>query len=172
MMTKAYRILPAIVIALISLVLLPLEILSILFGALVMAIKTPAGVSKFGIFWEIWGNDEDPSPPNWYMPALTLDSPGWVKEPEPWRRIFMWYLRNPHHNLQWHVIGVVGRQFTRTGDYPTQIWNPNGGWNFAVIHYRRVFLPFVSYRGKSVEFYLGWRESGAFGRALRKANAK
>lgn len=158
---KIFCILSVIFIAALSLALLPLELLSILFGALAVSMLGVDAAKKYRFFWQVWGNDEDPVPPFWYWPGAN-----------PWFRTFMWYLRNAHHNLQWRIIGVHGRQFTRTGDYPAQIWNPAGGWNFAVIRYRGWLLPFVSYRGENVEFYVGWRESGAFGRALRKAHAK
>lgn len=160
---RIYCILSAVALALLSLIILPLEMLSMLFGALIIAGGSNATIapSPEGLFWRIWGNDEDPIPPRWYRQSADV-----------WFRTFAWYLRNSHHNLQWHVIGIHGLPFTRTGDHPTQIWNPDGGWNFAVIRYGRLFLPFVSYRGEKVEWYIGWRESGAFGRALRKAHAK
>lgn len=145
-----------------SVLLLPLELLSILFGALAIATIGIDRAKQHGAFWAAWGNSEDPIPPTWFMSESF----------STWGRTFSWYLRNGHHNFQWHVIGVHGKPFTRTGDYPDQVWNPNGGRNFAVIRYGWLILPFVSYRGKSIEGYVGWRESGAFGRALRKAHAK
>lgn len=163
---KAYCVLSAVVLVFLSVLILPLEILSILFGALAVSTLGVKAARMRRFFWLVWGNDEDPSPPRWYLAGVSMDFP------TEQYRVFMWYLRNSHHNLQWHVIGVHDRQFMRTGDFPAQIWNPAGGWNFAVIRYRWLLLPFVSYRGKGLEWYVGWRESGAFGRALRKAHAQ
>lgn len=76
-----------------------------------------------------------------------------------------WWLKNPFHNFTWHVIGVVGKAFTRTGKYPKDVFAPIEGWNFALILVSGWFpLPFISYWSASLgKFYIGWRERGAFG---------
>jgi hypothetical protein len=52
-------------------------------------------------------------------------------------------------------------------------WNPNGGWlRLRLIDAAGTRRFFVSYRGRLIELYFGWKPSGSFGIALRKANAK
>lgn len=112
--------------------------------------------------WKIWGNDEDPLPPDSYK-----------ADAQQWYRILRWYMRNRLHNFSFHVIGVHGRQFKPYGRYTKHVWNPYGGWNWFVLHYRWMRLPFISYRGKYTEHYIGWRESGAFGFVpVRRARSK
>lgn len=48
-------------------------------------------------------------------------------------------------------------------------WNPKGGFLFLT---HKSGLPFLSYRGKHVEGYAGWKPPGTLGFALRAANAK
>lgn len=129
---------------------------SVLFGAFSIATLRVDRAKQYSTLWTIWGNNEDQTPPDWYLPENN----------STWVRTFMWYLRNSHHNLFFHVLKVTGE---RKGAFPDQIWNPNGGWNWATVNN----IPaFVSYRGKYIEGYIGWREKGNFGLALRKAYAR
>ena len=98
--------------------------------------------SKYNPF----GNYDDPVPP----------SDKWPGRPY-WLRWLLWHFwRNPLHNFAAYWIGGRGRDW----DY-TSIWKRGNGFN--------VVLPFVSYRGKRVEFYIGWRpDSRMFGAALRR----
>lgn len=100
----------------------------------------------------IWwlGNVEEPIPPAWYEPTNSL-------------RKLKWYCRNPFTNLSNFVIGVADKETVRSGRYPTEVGNPNGGWNVAVTRRRLVYLPFVDYKNRRLEFYFGWRERGNFG---------
>ena len=41
------------------------------------------------IIWLIFGNDEDPEPPEWFMPS----------ENENWREFCWFFVRNPLHNF-------------------------------------------------------------------------
>ncbi len=78
--------------------------------------------------------------------------------PGKWYREIFWNFRNPP------------TLFSRTDvleGIPT--WNPSDGFWFLV---HKSGLPFLSYRGKHIEFYIGWRPSGAFGIAFRHANAR
>ncbi len=101
-------------------------------------------LKKNKIIWAIFGNDDDPYPPSWFM-----------KERSEWLRQLIWYCRNPLHNFFWNIIGF--RKYPL--DY-SQIWNQKQRWNLV--------LPFFSYRGKKVEFYLGWRpDRKALGFAFR-----
>jgi hypothetical protein len=99
-------------------------------------------------------NADDPTPPNWYLPA--------DKD-----RMLKWRLRNPFHNFDFYVIGVADRHFVRSGRWPERNSNPGGGWDFEIARRRLALLPFVSYERNWITFYLGWRERGAFGAELR-----
>ena len=80
-----------------------------------------------------------------------------------------WWWRNPMHNFTFYWIGVKGRVVKRVDS----IWNPSGGFRFSTVHTKYLILPLISYRGKYVEWYLGWRPNGGFGPLWpRKANAK
>jgi hypothetical protein len=109
-------------------------------------------VQKWNPLWS-FGNVDDPEPPAWYRPG----SPG---------RRAAWQMRNPLHNFTHYVIGVTDKPTTRTGRYPSEVFAPDGGWNWAWTRHRFVPLPFVSYSGKRSRFYLGWRESGNLGGKL------
>ena len=104
---------------------------------------------KLNPFW--WfGNVDEPRAPDWFKPG---------KRGRNWK----WHLRNPFHNLTHYVIGIADKKFVRSGRYPGEISNPHGGWNFAVLKYKWLRLPFVSYRRGKFEFYAGWRVRGNFG---------
>lgn len=86
----------------------------------------------------------------------------------PWYRQFRWFLRNPFHNFTFYVIGVADKTYTVSGQFPHDVFNPNGGWKYHVVNYRWLWLPFVSYYGDKWMLYLGWRERGNFGMKWRK----
>jgi hypothetical protein len=112
---------------------------------------------KFNPVW--WfKNIDDPQPPAWYRPDEKL-------------RVTKWYFRNPMHNFTRYVIGVGDKQFDRIGHHPERIANPNGGWNFAWVHRKLLWLPGISFHGGKTDFYLGWQNGGNFGTKfnLRKA---
>jgi hypothetical protein len=108
---------------------------------------------KLNPCWWI-GNDDDPVPPGDMWP----DDPQWLRK-------LRWAFRNPLHNFTFYVIGVADQDFARTSEGN---WNPAGGWLTAIITYKWLWLPYVSYKGTKWEFYLGWRERGNFGVTLRK----
>jgi hypothetical protein len=107
---------------------------------------------KFNPVWWLHNADE-PTPPDWYLPADK-------------HRTAKWHFRNPFHNFNFYVIGVADKKIVRSGRYPEQNSNPNGGWNFAVTRRIAVLLPFISYDRSWITFYFGWRERGAFGAKL------
>lgn len=109
------------------------------------------------LIWALFGNDEDGVLGDRNYNPAQIDSIWW--------RIG-WWLRNPMHNLMFHVppFGLVGRQFTRTGNCNVFV-EPWGGWGWAVIRYKWMRLPFISYYGR-IKFYFGWRERGNFGMKL------
>jgi hypothetical protein len=98
-------------------------------------------------------NADDPVPPPWYRP----DDP---------HRALKWRFRNPLHNFNFYVIGIADKNFVRSGRYPKQNSNPNGGWDFELARRKIVLLPFISYERSWITFYFGWREHGAFGAEL------
>lgn len=100
------------------------------------------------IWW--FENADEPIPPAWFEPDAKL-------------RGLRWFARNPFHNFSRYVIGMSDKKYIRSGRYPREISNPNGGWNFAVAQRHCVPLPFVSYRRGKFEFYFGWRVRGDFG---------
>ena len=104
------------------------------------------------IWW--FGNADDPTPPDWYRPDSKC-------------RTISWYVRNPFYNFQFYVIGIADKRTIRSGKYPERITPPEDGWNFTVSSYGCIHLPFVSYGHKSFVFYIGWRERGNFGAAIR-----
>lgn len=97
---------------------------------------------------------------------------GNIDEPIPpynkWRglpyfiRKILWFLRNPFHNFMFYVVGITDKPFIVRGEYPSDVFNPNGGWKHHFVIYNRLRLPFVSYVGK-IKFYIGWRERGNLG---------
>lgn len=105
------------------------------------------------VFW--FGNSDEPNPPDWYRP----EDPG---------RNWKWHARNPFHNLTFYVMGIADTEFTRIGPHPEHVFDPEGGWNWAVSRAALLPLPYVSYRGKRTQFYLGWRERGNFGIKLTR----
>ena len=102
-------------------------------------------------FW--FGNLDDPMPPPDYLPNDR-------------HRVQKWYGRNNAHNFTFYVIGIADKNFRRSGHCPDQVFNPRGGWNWAICKYKYARLPFVSYQKRKFSFYLGWRERGDFGAKL------
>src|SRR3989442_7473308 len=87
---------------------------------------TPAHHFKFKqkinpVWW--FENADEPAAPAWY-------------EPGQHNRHLDWHMRNPFHNFDAYVIGVSDKPFTRSGRFPKNVFNPNGGWNWAVCHYK------------------------------------
>jgi len=114
-------------------------------------ITIPAHAKWNPKFW--FGNLDDPVPPADYRPA-------------DHNRVHKWYFRNPTHNFTFYVIGIADKKFRRAGHHPADVFNPHGGWNYAVCKYKWARLPFVSYQRHKFSFYLGWRERGNFGLKL------
>lgn len=90
------------------------------------------------------------TPPDNFMPGKAL-----------WLRKAAWFIRNP----ELHIIPKMDKV-----DIPT--WNPFGGLRVIPYHFSGWPPRFISYRGKYIEAYIGWRPSGSFGMALRHANSK
>ena len=91
--------------------------------------------------------------------------PGYL--PPKWLIAVCWWFRNPAHNFTFYVIGLAAiptTEYTRTGRFPYTNFNPYEGWNWTVIRYKSWWLPFISYQDDHLgQFYIGWRDRGAFG---------
>jgi len=117
--------------------------------------RTPISwTKKINPWWWLW-NDLQPYP-----------DPGQVKH-TGWLGQFEWWIRNPMANFVGFVIGVNDRNYTITGTRPVldgSLADSGGyGWKWSVIQLTHVYLPFISYAGTSIVFYLGWRSSGGLG---------
>jgi hypothetical protein len=104
---------------------------------------------KFNPVWWLENADE-PVPPASYLPGDK-------------HRTLKWRFRNPFHNFGFYVIGVSDKKFVRSGHYPERNSDPHGGWDFELTRRELALLPYISYERKHFNFYLGWREHGAFG---------
>jgi len=108
------------------------------------------------IWWFL--NDHDKKAPIDFRPG----SYGILRE-------LLWLLRNPLHNFTFFIIGISDKPFVIRGLFPSNVFNPNGGWKYHFVIYKKLKLPFISYCNK-VQFYIGWRERGNFGISLRRKN--
>lgn len=115
-------------------------------------VSSPPKMQKWNPVWWL-GNVDSSEPPADYKPG------------DP-RREAKWRWRNPGHNFTFYVIGIADKEFTRTGMHPEDVFRSGGGWNAALSRWTVVLLPFVSYQGRHVSTYLGWRERGNFGAKL------
>jgi hypothetical protein len=97
---------------------------------------------------------------------------GDVERNPNWSR-WQWFLRNPLCNFHAVIIGVA--DCFRTVYWSKSPWSfaPDGGWNYGytIIDGGCIPLPFISWRGKRIECMIGWKTSGFFGYALRRANS-
>lgn len=132
-----------------------------------MKIFLKATPKPTGFLW--WFRNGD----NWHAPDINAANDG----PQPylpsikWQplRDFLWFLRNPIGNFMGFVIGVEGHDRTVYGPYGelTTLYDKSPheyGYVYTVINVGYLWLPFVSYSGKTFLWYLGWRPaSGGFG---------
>lgn len=118
--------------------------------------RTPVSwTKKINPWWWLW-NDLDQIPDQWYMPGANYY----------WRQT-CWWFRNHCANFVGFVIGVNDRNYSISGTVPVRDGSlaDTGafGWKWSVIRFGWVRLPFISYAGTHVVWYLGWRFSGGFG---------
>ena len=81
------------------------------------------------IIWALFGNDED-----------SIYGPAWFNNGQHSKWIAIkWWIRNPFHNLLWHVLNWPGGPFFKWGHSPG--WNgyigfrpPNGVFGIALKH--------------------------------------
>ena len=89
------------------------------------------------------------------------------------RNFVRWWIRNPFHNLSWHVLDWPRKKVYVLVEIPGQktfFWREPRNW-VADDHQFQVVLipPFISWRTDKWEGYLGWRSGGEFGIAFRRA---
>ncbi|MDP3645559.1 MAG: hypothetical protein Q8R25_00520 [bacterium] len=110
------------------------------------------------VWW--FGNDDEQQLPDWYQPEWSFE-----------RREFYWtYLRNPLQNFRCYVVGVKDRAYEVKG-FPASVWTvqhndlipEKRGYQFSVIRLGVLRLPFISYSGEWVVWYVGWQPTGIFG---------
>jgi hypothetical protein len=110
-------------------------------------------------------------PDGWNAPEFNNGAPYLPGVTNVWLRRFYWFgCRNPLMNVVGFVIGVEDRNYSVTGSAPVLLTTgrdgvpPIIGWRWAILSVGRLRLPYVSYWGGRLEFYLGWRPaSGGFG---------
>jgi len=123
-------------------------------------------MKKYNPAWWFLNDDEPDCPPDLY-----------VGQPQWWRQL-RWLARNPLHNFTFYVVGIADRPHIVIGEYPGDVFNPNGGWKRHRVYpirkdkehpaIARWGRPFISHVG-SWMFYAGWRERGNFGLKLRRS---
>ena len=109
--------------------------------------------------------------PNWWRKNSDEPLPWWWKpEASLSERKRTWFFRNPMHNFNNYVIGVSDRHLHVRGLNAHSIWNDEGPFNLTLTQSGPlIHLPMISRRGPWLEWYVGWRPTGSFGAALRKA---
>lgn len=124
-------------------------------------VKVPASPWPTGFLW-FFRNDD-----SWIAPTTNNGAPYLPTISNQALRNFLWFCRNPLGNFMGFVIGFEGYGFTVSGAAPVMLTTlydavpPQYGWKWCVIN---GWAPFVSYSGKRVLWYLGWRPStGGFG---------
>ena len=101
---------------------------------------------KLNPCWWLWNDDDH----HGYLGHPFYVGKNW---PE-WFKLFHWlFIRNPLHNFTHYVIGIADRPdiLDRRKRYDTEKWDFLWPW------------PFARYRGRWIEFYIGWRSWGAWG---------
>lgn len=83
-----------------------------------------------------FGNYDDPKPP--------VDL--WQGQAQWWRWVKWHFIRNPLHNFTFYWIGLADKPYLRRCN---EVFSSIGKWN--------IILPFISYQGKRVYWYFGWR---------------
>jgi hypothetical protein len=101
----------------------------------------------------------------WFGNVEGLD-PSYAPAWPVWKRKLFWFFRNFMFNFFRFVVGVEDRDLMVTGPAPVfvSVWleaPPSKGFKWSVIRtgwYPP--LPFISYTGKHVLWFIGWLPSG------------
>jgi len=96
---------------------------------------------------------------------------GDVLRPDKWP-FWPWFKRNPFANAGNVVVGVAHKHRTVISTASPYTFAPYG-WNRGWTYVDRYWfaLPFISWRGKRLEWCAGWMTSGAFALTFRRANS-
>ncbi len=128
---------------------------------MIETIVVPATPRPTGFLWFFRNGD------SWHAPEINNGSPYLPDVKAQWLRDFYWFCRNPIGNLMGFVLGFEGSGYTVRGPAPVMLTTlydatpPAYGWKWSVIN---GWAPFVSYSGKRVLWYAGWRPaSGGIG---------
>jgi hypothetical protein len=131
---------------------------------MIETVQVKATPRPTGFLWFFRNGD------SWSAPATNNGAPYLPGIKAQWLRNFLWFCRNPIGNFMGFVLGVEGYDYTVTGPVPvllTTLYDatpPQYGWKWSVIKCGWARLPFVSYSGRLVLFYAGWRPaSGGLG---------
>jgi hypothetical protein len=123
----------------------------------------PAQPWPVGWFWWLRNGD------SWSAPDINNGAPYLPGRPQWWRQV-CWIFRNPIGNFVGFIVGVGGYDYTAIGPVPVDLttWYdavpPQYGWKWSVLQCGWLYLPFISYSGKRVLWYFGWRAySGGLG---------
>ena len=121
-----------------------------------------------------WPEDGSTPPPypfskwnvvEWFGNVEGLD-PNYQPTWPMWKRKLFWFFRNFMFNFFRYVVGVEDRAIMVTGPAPVftpvmlEVSPPSTGWKWSMIRASWLRLPFVSFTGKRVLWYLGWVPSG------------
>jgi len=117
--------------------------------------------------------------PDPLRPAPTLRqriNPIWwlgdVERNPNWSR-WSWFKRNPCANFTMTIIGIAHKE--RDCYYSRSPWTyevSGFNWGYSIpTGFPQIPFPFISYRGKRIEFALGWKTSGGFTMSVRRANS-
>lgn len=124
----------------------------------------PATPRPTGFLWFFRNGD------SWQAPTINNGVPYLPGISNQALRNFLWFVRNPIGNFMGFVLGVEGYDYTVTGSAPvllTTLYDavpPQFGFKWSIIKCGWARLPFVSYSGKRVLWYAGWRPaSGGLG---------
>lgn len=79
-----------------------------------------------------------------------------------WIRI-KWWLRNPMHNLTWHVIGFAQHPSTRYDEHDEDQPGWNRAWSVRNDDPTQKKYRYWLYKGTTWTFYAGYRGRGNFG---------
>lgn len=122
------------------------------------------------VTWALFGNDDDgifgEDPDNVNIPGFGPNAP------QTFGQFCRWWLRNPFHNLFFHVLAwAPAEAFVLVECPPLRAFRrrPHRNWVTTGAQFQLVARPlFVSWRIAGWEGYLGWRERGALGAAFRR----
>jgi hypothetical protein len=128
---------------------------------MIETVDVPATPYPTGFLWFFRNGD------SWHAPAINNGAPYLLGIGNQALRDFLWFCRNPIGNFMGFVVGFEGRGYTVSGPAPVMLTTlydatpPAYGWKWSVIN---GWAPFVSYSGRRVLWYLGWRPaSGGLG---------